>query len=198
MFHPLSIDALRQDRERGALRNCTCIVKSGQSGPRALPSRWDLCSTPSFLTMPCTSLYFPHDVLQHRAFLLDVVFRQCRPVFGLLSFENRSLLVGMNAFLFLDPAFTLSMVSLAFGIERSCLAGQRLDEDLHATMQCVLLGIGGDGRSRLHEGLRSCLRVSPTPSASCRSEHLPPSGTPLGHSVPSMFYLLNGSAIWAR
>ena len=133
MFHPLSVDALRQVRERVALRNCTCTVKSGQSGPRALPSRWDLCSTPSFLTLPCTSLYFPHDVLQHRAFL----------------------------------AFAWSMVSLAFGIERSCLAGQRLDEDLHATTQCDLLGFGGDGLRRLHEGLRSCLRVSPTASASC-------------------------------
>ena len=42
------------------------------------------------------------DVLQHRAFLLDVVVRQCLPVFGLLSFEDQSLLVGMNAFLVLD------------------------------------------------------------------------------------------------
>ena len=89
-------------------------------------------------------------VLQHRAFLLDVVVRQCHPVFGLLSFEDRSLLVGMNAFLVLDLAFTLSMVSLAFVIERSCLARQRLDEDLHATMQCVLLGFGGDGLRRFH------------------------------------------------
>ena len=59
------------------------------------------------------------------------------------------------------------MVSLAFDTERSCLAGQRLDENLHVTMQCVLLGFGGDGLRRLREGLRSCLRVSPTPSASC-------------------------------
>ena len=139
MFHPLSIDALRQVRERGALRNCTCTVKSGQSSPRALPSRWDLCSTRSFLTMPCTSLYLPHDVLQHRDFLLDVVVRQCRLVFGPLLSHGRW----------------------------SCLAGQRLDEDLHATMQCVLLGFGCDGLRRLHEGLRSCLRVSPAPSASC-------------------------------
>ena len=42
------------------------------------------------------------DVLQHRAFLLDVVVRQCVPVFGLLSFEDQSLLVGMNAFIVLD------------------------------------------------------------------------------------------------
>ena len=42
------------------------------------------------------------DVLQHRAFLLDVVVRQCLPVYGLLSFEDQSLLVGMNAFLVLD------------------------------------------------------------------------------------------------
>ena len=42
------------------------------------------------------------DVLQHRAFLLDVVVRQCLPVFGLLSFEDQSLLVGMTAFLVLN------------------------------------------------------------------------------------------------
>ena len=59
------------------------------------------------------------------------------------------------------------MVSLAFDIEHSCLAGQRLNEDLHGTTQCVLLGFGGDGLRRLREGLRSCLRVFPTPSASC-------------------------------
>ena len=53
---------------------------------------------------------------------------------------------------------------MAFVIERSCLAGQRLDEDLHDTTQCVLLGFGGDGLRRLREGLRSRLRVSPTPS----------------------------------
>ena len=68
-------------------------------------------------------------------------------------------------------AFTLSMVSLAFDIERGCLAGQRLDEDLHATTQCVLLGFGGDGLRRLREGLRSCRWVSPTP-------WLPAFGTP--------------------
>ena len=82
------------------------------------------------------------DVLQHRAFLLDVVVRQCVPVFGLLSFKDQSLLVGMNRW------------SLAFDIERSCLASQRLDEDLHATTQCVSLGFGGDGLRRLREGLR--------------------------------------------
>ena len=49
---------------------------------------WDLCSTPSFLTTPCTSLYFPHDVLQH-SFLLYVVVRQCRPVFGPLPSHGR-------------------------------------------------------------------------------------------------------------
>ena len=56
------------------------------------------------------------------------------------------------------------MVSLAFDIDRSCLAGQRLDQDLHANTQCVLLSFGGDGLRRLRVRLRSCLRVSPTPS----------------------------------
>ena len=61
--------------------------------------------------------------------------------------------------------------------QRSCLASQRLDEDLHATTQCFLLGFGGDGLRRLREGLRSCLLVIPS---------------------PPMFHMLNGSAIWAR
>ena len=45
VLHPLHIVALRQVREhdlleiRGALCHCACTVKSGQSGPRALPSR---------------------------------------------------------------------------------------------------------------------------------------------------------------
>ena len=95
-------------------------------------------------------------------------------------------------------AFALSMVSLAFGIERSCRAGQRLDEYLHDTTQCVLLGFGGDGLRRLREGLRSCRSGFSDSLGFLRSEHLPPSGTPLGHSVPSMFFMLNVSAIWAR
>ena len=51
-------------------------------------------------------------------------------LFELLSFEDQSLLVGMNACLVL----TLSMVSLAFDIERDCLAGQRFDDDLRDTV----------------------------------------------------------------
>ena len=59
------------------------------------------------------------------------------------------------------------MVSLACDIGRSRLAGKRLDKDLHDTTQCVLLGFGGDELRRFRKGLRSCRRVSPTPSASC-------------------------------
>ena len=90
------------------------------------------------------------------------------------------------------------MASLAFDIERSCLAGQRLHEDLHDTTQCVLLGFGGDGLRRLREGLRPCPSGFSDSLGFLRSEHLPPSGTPLGHSVPSVFFMLNVSAIWAR
>ena len=60
--------------DRGALLNCTCTVKSGQPGPRALPSRCHLCSTPSFLTMSCTSLYVPS---------LDLCLRMVDGVTGL-------------------------------------------------------------------------------------------------------------------
>ena len=90
-------------------------------------------------------------------------------------------------------AFALSMVSLAFDIEGNCLAGQRLDEDLHATTQCVLLGFGSDGLRRLRDG------TAILPSSFCdslgflRSEHVPSSGTLLHHSVPSMFFMLHVS-----
>ena len=53
----------------------------------------------------------------------------------LLSFEDQSLLVGMNAFL----DFTLTMVLLAFDIGRNRLASQRLDDDLYVTMQPALV-----------------------------------------------------------
>ena len=117
----------------------------------------------SVFTMPCTSLMSCNKELSFCTLLSDSVF----PSLSCFPCEDQSLLVGLNAFLVLDLPFTLSMVSLAFVIERSCLAGQRLDKDLHATTQCVLLGFGGDGLRRLREGLRSCVWVSPIPSASC-------------------------------
>ena len=168
MFHPLSINALRQVRERGALRNCTCTVKSGQSSPRALPSRWHLCSTPSFLTMPCTSLYFPHDVLQHRAFLLDVVVRQCRPVFGPLPSHGRWCHWPSASNVVVLPVNVLMKIC-----RPPCNAPL------------------ARGTAIMPWGFSDSLGF-------LRSEHLPPSGTLLGHSVPFMFYMLNSSAIWAR
>ena len=89
------------------------------------------------------------------------------------------------------------MVSLALDIERDCLAGQRLDEDLHATTQCGLLGFGGDGLCRLREGLRSCFRISPTPSASSVRNTFRLLAHNLVIPSPSMFFMLNISAIWA-
>ena len=55
----------------------------------------------------------------------------------LLSFEDQSLLVGMNTFL----DFTLTMVSLTFDIKRNRLASQRLDDDLHVTIQPALVSL---------------------------------------------------------
>ena len=71
-----------------------------------------------------------HVIVVMLFFLYDAV-RQCLPVFVLLSFEDQSLLVGMNTFL----DFTLTIMSLAFDIERNRLASQRLDVDLHVTIQ---------------------------------------------------------------
>ena len=53
----------------------------------------------------------------------------------LFSFEDQSLLVGMNTFL----DFTLTMVSLPFDIKRNRLASQRLDDDVHVIMQSALV-----------------------------------------------------------
>ena len=67
------------------------------------------------LTMQFTSLHVLVMFCNTDLFLLYDAVRQCLPIFGLLSFEDQSLLVGMNTFL----DFTLTMVSLAFDIERN-------------------------------------------------------------------------------
>ena len=151
MLHPLHIVALRQVCDdfleiRGALRNCTGTevwpIKSSSSAV-SMSSVFHS----KFLDHAMHFTELPHDVLQHRVFLLDVVVRQCLPVFELLSLL-RSIAAGRDECL---PCLG--------SLPSHCLAGQRLDEDLHCTTQCVLLGFGGDGLRRLREGL--------PPSASC-------------------------------
>ena len=87
------------------------------------------------LTIQSTSLHVLVMFYNTDLFLLYDAVRQCLPVFVLLSLEDKSLLVGMNPFF----VFTLTMVSLAFDIERNRLASQRLDDDLHVTMQPALV-----------------------------------------------------------
>ena len=52
---------------RGAPRHCTDPVQPDPSGSRAPPSRWDQCSTPSFLVHAVHFVVLRHDVLQLRA-----------------------------------------------------------------------------------------------------------------------------------
>ena len=121
-----------------------------------------------FLDHAMHFIVLPHGVLQRRAFLLDAVVRQCLPVFELLSLR-RSIVAGRDEYL-PRPGPLPSLCRWCHWPSTSkviCLACQRLDEDLHGTTQCVLHGFEGDGLRSLREGLRSCLGVSPTPSASC-------------------------------
>jgi hypothetical protein len=70
-----------------------------------------------------------------RGLLLDVVIRERTAVFELLSGEDETLLIRGNALLVLD--LRLHVINRVRGFDFQCdgLAGERLDEDLHATAQ---------------------------------------------------------------
>jgi len=70
-----------------------------------------------------------------RRFLLDVVIGQGTTVLELLTGEDEALLVGRDTFLILD--FGLDVLDRVgrFDFERDRLAGEGLDEDLHAAAQ---------------------------------------------------------------
>ena len=137
-------------------------------------------------------IVLPHDVLQHRAFLLDVVVRQCLPVFELLSLR-RSIAAARDECLpclgslpshgrWCHWPWTSNVIALPVNVlTRICMAPRNVS--------CSASEVTGCARDCDHAF--GFLRLP-------RSEHLPPSGTPLDHSVSSMFFMLNVSAIWAR
>jgi len=69
------------------------------------------------------------------ALLLDVVVRERAPIFKLLAGKDQALLVRRDAFLILD--LCLDVVNGVGGLDVKCdgLAGERLDEDLHAATE---------------------------------------------------------------
>jgi hypothetical protein len=69
------------------------------------------------------------------AFLLDVVVRQCATVLELLAREDQSLLVRGDAFLVLNLRLDVVDGVARFDFQCDRLAGQSLNEDLHATSQ---------------------------------------------------------------
>ena len=67
--------------------------------------------------------------------LLDVVIRKSSAVLELLSSEDKSLLIGRDAFLVLDLSLDVVNGVRGLDLEGDRLAGEGLDEDLHATAE---------------------------------------------------------------
>ena len=85
--------------------------------------------------------------------LLDVVVGEGSAVFELLASEDKSLLIWGDTFLVLDLCLDVLNGVTGLNIEGDGLAGQSLDEDLHATMEAegqvkcgfLLDVVGGEG-----------------------------------------------------
>ena len=67
--------------------------------------------------------------------LLDVVVGECATVFQLLAGEDQALLIGRDTFLVLDLGLDIFDRVAWFDFESDRLAGEGLDEDLHATTE---------------------------------------------------------------
>ena len=65
--------------------------------------------------------------------LLNVVVTQSAPILQLLASEDKSLLVGWDALLVLDLGLHVIDGVRRLDLQRDRLAGESLDEDLHAT-----------------------------------------------------------------
>merc|ERR1712156_471741 len=68
-------------------------------------------------------------------FLLDVVIRQCSPIFQLLSSKDQSLLIWWDSFLILDLGLDILNGVRWLNLECNGLASQGFDEDLHTSSQ---------------------------------------------------------------
>ena len=69
------------------------------------------------------------------AFLLDVVVAESSAIFELLSGKDQTLLIGRDALLVLDLGLNVLDGVAGLDFECDCLAGEGLDEDLHATAE---------------------------------------------------------------
>jgi len=67
--------------------------------------------------------------------LLDIVVGKSAPILKLLASEDQPLLVRGNAFLVLDLGLDIFDGVAWFDLQSDGLAGEGLDEDLHATSQ---------------------------------------------------------------
>ena len=67
--------------------------------------------------------------------LLDVVVRESPPVLQLLSSEDQPLLVGGDPLLVLDFSFHVLDRVAGLDLQGDGLSSQRLDEDLHDSLQ---------------------------------------------------------------
>lgn len=64
-------------------------------------------------------------------FLLNVIVRQCAPIFELFTCKYQALLVWRDALLVLNFCFDVVDGVVCFHVESDRFASQRLDEDLH-------------------------------------------------------------------
>ena len=67
--------------------------------------------------------------------LLDVVIRESTTILELLAGEDKTLLVGRNAFLVLNLGLDVVNGVRGFNLKSNGLASEGLDEDLHATTE---------------------------------------------------------------
>ena len=70
-----------------------------------------------------------------RGLLLDVIVRERASVFELFAGENQSLLIRRDSLLILDLRLNILDRVRRLNVERNRLAGERLDENLHAATQ---------------------------------------------------------------
>jgi len=68
-------------------------------------------------------------------FLLDVVVSECPAILQLLAGEDEPLLIGWDSFLVLNFLLDVLDAVRALDLEGDCLAGESLDEDLHASSE---------------------------------------------------------------
>ena len=70
-----------------------------------------------------------------RALLLNIIVRECAPILELLAGKNETLLIRRDALFVLNLGLDVVNGVRGLNLERDSLAGESLDEDLHASTE---------------------------------------------------------------